>query len=530
MGRTLIGGTAVATVAPTPTTPAAGSSSSSDPRKEGLPMFATWTMQDDNFRGVQCATYTTDGMQTNNPWAYSVYSSPSTYKGGVINDKFFGHNSDKPQWYRTNNQQSSNSNSYMIARTQENCHWPSAHSMNIGPTGQFASNIIESSNHRIRAHCYATTQVLPEGVRPRIFLGSNDLNIFRTHSPAANARYGIGGQSFDFNSAEMLAAFPDIANRRYNTNYGMSGYNEKTGYYVLFTKTSNGNVDMFKWKIGADYRLTDPKVSIKEAFLNATEFEYRQMDNARNCSTGEGYYRGAITVGDNGYCRWTRMQESNRIQTHLFHLDSSVASSFIHANTPDSTGETYGAEANEYSSYLSLTTSYGYDQGSDHIGMQYNSTWDNKWHMHFCQYYYYGCGLMAYVTSTADPRICYRLENTNSNYGCSPIAAGTTGFILSRSQNSDSANHYWHNFNMLGAVTTVEERAANEAAGLTSNRAGSIYTYTNVNLSAFYQTIPQTDQGGLVPSHGYHSTNYPALLNVNWWPTKDGIMQYPGDY
>lgn len=528
MGRTLIGGTAVATAAPTPT-PAASTSSSSDPRKEGLPMFATWSMQDDNFRGVQCSTYTTDGMQTNNPWAYSVYSSPSAYKGGVINDKYFGHQSDKPQWFRTNASIGSNSTSYMVGRTQDNCHWPSAHSINIGPTGQFASNVMESSNHRVQAHRYMTTQVLPEGVRPRIFLGSNNAKIFRTHSPAASARYGINGQEVDWTGAAMVSAFPELANRRHTTNYGNSGYNERTGYYVLFAKSANAQVDMFKWKIGADYRLTDPKVDLEEAFLNATEFEYRQMDNSENLATGEGYYRGAITIGDNGYCRWTRMRESSNIQTHLFHLDSSVASQFITSSAPDSTGEYYSAQSGNRAHEISLTTSYGIDQGDDHIGMQYQSTWDNQWHLHFCQYYYYGTGMMAYVFSTSDPRVCYRIENANTTYGCSPIAAGPTGFIFSRDQNSDGQNHYWHNFSLQGAVKTLDEISTNTAAG-TTNPRGRVFTYTNVNLSTDYQSIPHTDQGGLVPAHGFYSTNYPRLMNVNWWPTKDGRMQYSGDY
>jgi len=525
MGRTLIGGTAVApTVPAAPTTP---TTSTDDPRKEGLPMFATWSMQDDNFRGIQCSTYTTDGMQTNNPWAYSVYSSPSAYKGGVINDKYFGHQSDKPQWFRTSASIGSNSSSYLVGRTQDNCHWPSAHSINIGPTGQFASNIVASTNNRLEAHRYMTTQVLPEGVRPRIFLGSNNTKIFRSHSPAASARYGVGGQELTWTSSEMVDAFPEIASRRYSTNYGMSGYNERTGYYVLFAKTSNGDVDMFKWKL--QDRITDPKVDLKEAFLNATEFEYRQMDNAENLATDEGYYRGAITIGDNGYCRWTRMRESSNIQTHLFHLDSSVASQFITSNSPDSTGETYGSETSNRGHEMSLTTSYGIGQGSDHIGMQYQSTWDNQWHLHFCHYYYYGAGMMAYVVSTSDPRVCYRIENTNSTVGCSPIAAGRTGFIFSRDQNSDSSNHYWHNFNLQGAAKTLDEISENTAAGKTIPR-GSIFTYTNVNLTGDYQQIPQTDQAGLVPSHGYYSTNYPRLLNVNWWPTKDGRMQFSGDY
>ena len=493
-------------------------------------MFAGWVMHDDNFRGVQCSTYSSDLMQTNNPWAYSLYSSPgSNYHGGVMTDKHFGRDSDKPGWYRTNSDVSSNNSSYLVGRTQDNTHWPSAMSMNIGPTGQFASNIMNSTGHRVVAHRYMSTQVLPEGVRPRIFLGNDNLTIFRTAGPSISARYSPGGQTLNITESAMTAAFPDISSRRYGTSYGMSGYNENTGYYVMFCKTSNGDVDMFKWKIGADYRLTDPKVNIREAFLNATDFEYRQMDNSFNMSNDEGYYRGVITIGDNGYCRWSRWGGGQYCSTHLFHLDSSVASQFIQSGANDSTGEDYNAESSGYGSRHSLTTSYGMDQGDDHIGIGYQSTWDNCWHLHFGHYYYYGAGMMGFVTSTKDPRVCYKLSNTNSSYGCSPIASGTTGFIFSRDQNADGQNHYWHNFNMQGAVKTYDEIDANIAAG-TANPRGSIYTYTNHDITTNYSTIPHTDQGGLVPNHGYHSTQYPRLLNVNWWPTKDGIMQFPGDY
>jgi hypothetical protein len=253
------------------------------------------------------------------------------------------------------------------------------------------------------------------------------------------------------------------------------------------------------------------------------------MDNCQNLTGTEGYYRGTITIGDNGYCRWTRMQPSSQIQTLLFHLDSSVAGSFINSNTPDSTGQTYDAENGTRANYMNLTTSYGSEQGSDHIGVQYQSTWDNQWHLHFSQYYYYGAGLMAYMVSTTDPRVCYRIQNTNTQYGCSPIASGTTGFVFSHDQNADGENQHFHNFNMLGAAKTMDEIATNATSGMAAPR-GQIFTYTDVTLSNNYQTIATNDQGGLVPNHGSQSTAYPRLMNVNWWPTKDGRMQYSGDY
>lgn len=528
MGRTLIGGSAVG--APTTST-TTNSSSVLDPRKEGLPMFAVWSMYDDQFRYVQCSTYGPDGSQTNNPWAYAVYSSPSgSYQGGVIQDKYLGYSGDAQGWFRTSSSVSSNSTSYMVGRTQDNCHWPSAHSLNVGPTGQFAANI-SGSNNASRSYTYymrwMTTQVLPEGVRPRVFLGNDGVRIFRSLKPS-DANYGLQTETFSINDADMIAAHPGINNRRYGSSMGMSGYNEKTGYYVILLKTTSGDVDMFKFKLKV--RITDPKVRLKDAFLDAEDFEYRQMDGVTNLSSGDGYYRGVITVGDNGYCRWTRWSEANSvIETQLFHLDSSVASTFIRSNTPDSTGRTYGAQSTQYAHSDNNSTTYGIDQGNYHIGIQYNSTWDNKWHLHFGHYYYYGSGINAYITSTEDPRICYRFSKKETTFCASPIASGRRGFIFSRDANSDSSDMYWTNLNMAGAATTVEEVEANTAAGKSYPR-GSIYTYTNVNLTSDYQEITNTDMSGLVPAHGYYSTNYPRLINVNWWPTSDGRLQFGGDY
>jgi len=83
--------------------------------------------------------------------------------------------------------------------------------------------------------------------------------------------------------------------------------------------------------------------------------------------------------------------------------------------------------------------------------------------------------------------------------------------------------YYW-NFNMAGATTKYEDIA-------TKGR-GTIFTYTENNLDSIgnYGSITATDRSSLVPAHGYYSTNYPRLLNVNWWPTKDGRMQYSGEY
>jgi hypothetical protein len=535
MGRNLVGGSAVASTSSSSSSSSSSSGSSlqytDDPRKEGLPMFAVWSMYDDQFRYVQCSTYAPDGSQTNNPWAYSVHSSPSgSYQGGVMRDKYMGYSGDNQSWYRTSSHISSNDTAYMVGRTQDNTHWPSNMSLNVGPTGQFASNIGQQNGSKSYFYYmrFMTCQVLPEGVRPRMFLASYNDYIYRSYKPSQYNQV-VGGDSFQWYDSEMTAAFPELSNRRHTNQYGMSGYNEKTGYYVLFTKTSNRNVDMWKWKIPDTHRLTDPRTNFKEAFLNATEFEYRQMDNADNLTSEEGYYRGHITVGDNGYCRWTRFNQNDCTRTYLFHLDSSVCSNFITTNSPTSDNETYGAESSSYHRNISNTTSYGIDQGNHHIGIVYNATWDNKWILHFSQYYHYGSGMSGFVHSSADPRICYRIENSNTSYTCTPVAWGTTGFIFGRDQNSDGSDFYYHNIGLKGLETTWEKIQENTAAGI-SNARGTSYTYQAWSPTDWYESLPNTDRSGLVPPHGMQSTNYPRLINVNWWPTKDGRMQFSGDY
>jgi hypothetical protein len=445
-------------------------------------------------------------------------------------DKYMGYSGDNQSWFRTNSEISSNNQSYMVGRTQDNTHWPSAMSMSVGPTGQFGSNIgQQNSSYSFFYYMrFMTCQVLPEGVRPRLFLGSHNNYIFRALKPSNNSEGLMIDRLSWQGDTQMREAYPELVNYRFSTQYGMSGYNERTGYYVLFSKTSNRDVDMFKWKIPSTHRLTDPKVDLKEAFLAATEFEYRQMDNSDNLSSTEGYYRGQITVGDNGYCRWTRFNQNDCTSTYLFHLDSTVSSSFINDNTPDS-GGSYGAINGNYQYKINNTTSYGIDQGNQHIGIVYNSTWDNKWIMHFSPYYYYGTGISAFVHSTADPRVCYRVVEHNSAYASSPIASGTTGFILSRDQNADGSDLYYHNLRFNNLVTTHEKIQENIANGV-NNPYGTAWTYTEWAPTAYFDAVSHTDRSGLVAPHGQPSTTYPRMLNVHWWPTKEGQMQFPGDY
>ena len=107
-----------------------------------------------------------------------------------MQDKYLGYGGDSQAWFRTSSSISSNNTSYMVGRTQDNTHWPQSLSLNVGPTGQFAANIGPNSNASYSHPYYMrfmTTQVLPEGVRPRMFLANNNSYIYRAYKPCQSS-------------------------------------------------------------------------------------------------------------------------------------------------------------------------------------------------------------------------------------------------------------------------------------------------------------------------------------------------------
>ena len=511
MGRNLVGGSAVAS-------PSSGSSSSSsssssdDPRKEGLPCIATWSMQDDNARRFDCVVYDSTGSRMGSPWGSGLYSSPSDYYGGVMADKYWGINGDNGNYWRTNGTLASNNTSYVIKATCYNGFYPQHAMMNIAPTGGFSSNRMASSDNLVRAFQHHVTQVLPEGIRPRCSLTRESTYLFRSLAlNISNNRGAPGGDRMNlWDDSELVTKFgqDNISPKNNNNNLyqgvGACGYNEKNKTFIIvWNQNSTRTIAFTKWKFTQN--LNDVNVSLRDIFLTASSVETTPHNTMNLGWSGtQEAHRFLVTVGDNDYIRMSQFRESNHFRTYLITPDLT-----IDPGTHDSNGE--------YSH--SITTSYGMEQGWRHIGSNYNSTWDNKWHIHYSHYYYYGCGIAAFVTSTEDPRLVYKFNYSGTSDGNSPFPWGKRGFIMNRSTNSDSQDLSYFNLDLKDMKTTKEAFDA---------EAGRYYSYGEYVQPSIGSTLNINDYSYWMPSHGWSSTNYPCFLTVNWWPTHDGRNYYSG--
>jgi hypothetical protein len=509
MGRTLIGGSAVAA----PTTSSSNSSTSSstdDPRKEGLPCIATWTLQDDNARQFDCVVYDSNGMQMGSPWAFGLYSSPSAYGGGIMRDKYFGSPGDNGNPFRTSSQLSTNSSSYMIKALNYVSHWPQHAMLNVSPNGRFSSSRFTSGNSVVNGMKYQITQVLPEGVRPRLAITRNGEWLYRSNIMWSSSAAAPGGERVDiWDDAELVSLFgqdnmsPKSQFSSRNQGIGACGYNERTKTFVIIWRQSGSTqTAVTKWKLTKN--LNDPRVPLREVFESATSVETTNSLTMGWSGSNEAY-RWQVTVGDNDYIRCSNFRNDQWYRTWLIDPDLAL--------TSDS------GSSGQYSH--SATTSYGMEQGWPHMGSNYNSTWDNEWHIHYGTYYYYGCGCLAFFTSTRDPRLVYLYRNTDSSNGISPHAWGRTGFIFSYpTSNSDSSDHAFHKVDLRGLKKTTAEF---------DEGAGKYFDSSERTQPSVGSTINVANSSQWFPSHGYQSTNYPTFINVTWWPTADGRTYYSGE-
>lgn len=508
MGRTLIGGSAVA--APSASTPTTSSISTDDPRKEGLPCIATWTLQDDNARGLDCVVYDSNGMQLGSPWAYALYSSPSAYTGGIFRDKYFGQSGDNGNPYRTNSTLSTSSSTYKIKDLTYSSHWPQHAMVNVSPDGRFSSNRYTSGNSVMNGMKYQITQVLPEGVRPRLAITRSGSWLYRSNVMFGVTANSPGGERMNmWNDASLISLFgaenisPQPSKPSMSQGIGACGYNERTNtFVVIWRQSSTQDTAITKWKFTKN--LNDPRIPLREVFESASSVVTTTGHTMGWAGTNEAY-RWQVTVGDNDYIRCSNFYNGQWYRTWLFNPDLAL--------TPDS------GTNGQYSH--SATTSYGLEQGWPHCGSQYNSTWDNEWHVHYGTYYYYGCGGLMYFTSTRDPRLVYLWRDTSSSDGRSPHAWGRSGFVFNYPEsNSDSSDHGFYKIDFRDMKKTTEEF---------DQGAGTYSSSSEVTQPSSGSTVSPAGTTQWMPSHGYHSTNYPCFINVTWWPTADGRTSYSGE-
>ena len=148
---------------------------------------------------------------------------------------------------------------------------------------------------------------------------------------------------------------------------------------------------------------------------------------------------------------------------------------------------------------VGTTTSYGCEQGAPY-GLRHQITWDNKWVVCYAPYYYYGCGMAAFVINVDDPLNYYlRFTDTNTSDGVGVLPIGESGFIFSP--------HYNNNDGGAGLYFAVQDFAVSGTGIQLKQTEAPVGKDTAITHS--YST-------GVLET-GYTSTNYSCLMPVTSW-------------
>ncbi len=455
-----------------------------DPRKEGYPTFCEWGGEGNQNWHVKL--YDSFFQPIGSPWA-SAANSTTSYRFGMLADPTFGYSSI--DYANANDQLSSQSYSSW------NCWQQALHQNDQYPVSMFGSvsalgmqtfhSLNNTENLKLIRGKYLINQVMPEGMRPRRFFGMNN-NSF-----------------IEYSGLTQMNTYKDFVNlstykitRTINEGYGSAGYNERTKTLV----TLHGNNDrtviatVFKSSINLN-----TCTNLTEFFANATVKEYSITIQT---SGSDCRYDKVVVVGDNDWVGIS-YKESNNQYADVVDLSGKN-------NTTIALGS------------ISNTTSYGTSQ-ADPYYTKMNNTWDNNWAAAYTPYYYYGCGLSAYIFSTKDPRRNFRIQNTNTNGGGAMLPIGKSGFVYLNGENTDGA-----------AVNMVSwDFAQTDHTEYTSN---TVYVHSNISTSD--TSLPAIANGSFLNAsanrrsgmtgHSY-TTCYPRFMAVNFW-SLNGKNSYEGGF
>lgn len=149
---------------------------------------------------------------------------------------------------------------------------------------------------------------------------------------------------------------------------------------------------------------------------------------------------------------------------------------------------------------ISLTTSYGYEQG-ERYGMRHMITWDNNWVAAYNSYYYYGSGMNVYFIDTRDPRNYFIGQAASSEQGCQLVPYQEDKFLFNNS-NHNVDNNYGLRLHVIDPEGALQGR---NTSGTIAN-GGTLGLQENTQRGRF-----DTD---------YTSTSFPGLQNMAHWTRK----------
>jgi len=281
------------------------------------------------------------------------------------------------------------------------------------------------------------------------------------------------------------------------TQYGSACYNDRTRTLVVVAaKDGSNNYRLHRWiNQGIDRSLNsdnyypgtlaaflrEAKTGLLDVGQGSGTCSYNFYDFQWQANSSQSYnesrYRMRVVVGDNGIIGMARMVPSNANNYATYNPSTQqLVTSF---NT------------------ISLTTSYGIEQGNRY-GMRHQISWDNNWVAAYNCYYYYGAGMNVYFIDTRDPRNYFIGQHGTTSGGCQIVPYQEDKFMF-----NDSTHNVDNNYGLILYIQEPEAALQGRVTNGTISNGGNLGLVNNGQRGKF-----DTD---------YTSTNYPGLQSLAHW-------------
>ena len=505
MGRTLIGGSAVAS--PTVNTNTTTSSQSwQEQQTEGYPIFGMWGSDGGNqYQSMQM--YDSQFNTRGTPHGAKA-NSTTTYQFGNFTDGAMGYNGDNSANYQTTGQLSTQpaTSSYWVQANRCNNMFPMHEMIDLSPAGSWRS-LYGTSNTSSNFPTYNTifymTMVLPEGRRPRKYYRVQNENIYQQNS-LRRPNQNYSARTFNWatwlqnNHASIYADITATTSNWYS--FGGICYNERTNKMMInWQRNADNNMCALLIAGQSGKLLTDPSVTMEEWFDVATPVSWTDWTAVFNGATGtEMRYDHKIVLGDND-------------KAAVFHHQ---ASSTMYMTLIDWNDGSAGAHTYDNNYHSRTTGGFGGSSGY-YYAQRFQSTWDNNWQFCFTGTYQEGCGMAGIFVSTKDPSRCFDYYDSYNN-GYNVLAIGKSSFLFGRNENTDSTSKYGGKIylgdtSQEGTDSTFYGRSNTTAPVSIANKA----TISSVG----------TTQTGI--NNMWYTTDYPTFITSTWWPKDDPVFGSP---
>lgn len=428
----------------------------------------------------------------NSPYGLNVYDSDLNFVSATSSSNFAAFNSELggayAGWTRTDPRVSSNS-----ATTS----WIKGTSA-VGADGHLFISAGNDGSYAFRNPGYIDQSVFGvviggQGYRQNFSLVQQGLQL---RQQSRGKYVVIDTQGTTGSLGQNLGTYANLGSSNANNMRGAVGYNRLTNTLVMLEATIT-NATNYRAHI---YVHPNRKIRGRSADLfgfmdeavrgvNGATYRYIDFSWATATTNQEALCRARVIPCNNGKISISRMVPSTRIE--------------IGTLVPAASGNSGTFTVKSPSGPVSLTTSYGYDQGM-YYGMRHQVSWDNKWVLTYCPYYYYGSGINAFLISVDDPDVYYVYQYATSGDGSQPLPYGTSGFIIGQSDPNSDGN--------VGCYFTIVSMENNLQPGGTIPAVGGSLTTTTYS--------------GILDVAGT-TTNYPCLVPIERWSVP-GFAGYPG--